>query len=164
VKRLYGIMLLIGMLLALSGCGNSVFNEKDIKEFVMEYKTNQYTVEDPSNPPTAVEIGESVKAYLSKEEYENLIKNRYFHFITVIVENTGKKVELQDVILEKVEENDDGSVDYNYTLEINYYDDHASDIVKKDGQMTIQHDGQYKITRDWEKPTEFEKEAFLNGK
>jgi hypothetical protein len=158
-------MLLICMLFVFSGCSNNAFDENEVKEFVMEYKTNQYTVEDASNPPTAVEIGEKVKPYLSEEEYENFFINRYFRFITVVAENTGYSSELQDVILEKTEENEDGSVDYDYTVSVKYYDDSFSELVETKGQMTIQYDGEdYKITRDWEQPNQFIREVFLKKK
>ncbi len=158
-------MLLIGMFLIVSGCSNNAFDENEVKEFVMEYKTNQYMVEDASDPPTAVEIGEKVKSYLSEEEYEHFFIRRYFRFITVVAENTGYSSELQDVILEKTEENEDGSVDYDYTVSVKYYDDSFSELVETKGQMTIQHDGEdYKITRDWENPNQFVQEAILKKK
>lgn len=84
MKKYTLFMLFIGMILVVSGCSDNVFNENDVKEFVMEYKTNQYTIEDASNPPSAVEIGEKVKPYLSEEEYEYFLVRRYFNFITVV--------------------------------------------------------------------------------
>ncbi|MEN2766259.1 hypothetical protein [Ornithinibacillus xuwenensis] len=162
MKNIMGILFLTSMFFVVTACGGNVFNEDSIKEFVMEYKTDQYTVKNPSNPPTAVEIGERVKPYLSEEEYNSFMTNRYFNIITVVAKNTRKSIEVQDVVLEKVEENEDGSIDYNYTLQLKYYDNHFEDIIEKEGQMTIQHNGQYIITRDWEKPNQYEQDAILN--
>jgi hypothetical protein len=61
-------MLFIVVLVMMIACSNEVYEEVDIKEFVMEYKTEQYTVEDPSNPPTAIEIGERVKLIYQKKK------------------------------------------------------------------------------------------------
>ncbi|WP_010095632.1 hypothetical protein [Ornithinibacillus scapharcae] len=163
MKKSIWNLLLIGMIIALSSCTDTdVYNDKDIKNFVKEYKTKQYAVENPSNPPTAVEIGERVKPFLTEEEYDYFYKRRYFHFINVVAKNTGYKSKVQDITLEKTEENEDGTVDYDYVLTVEYYHDNFSEAVETKGQLTIQYNGEnYKITRDWEQPNQFVQEAIL---
>jgi hypothetical protein len=88
--------------------------------------------------------------------------NRYFNFITEVAKNTGNKSTLEDVALEKTEENDDGSFDYDYTITVKYYNDSYSELVETKGQLTIKLVGeQYLITRDWEQPNQFIEEAIL---
>ncbi|TFB13777.1 hypothetical protein E3U55_15345 [Filobacillus milosensis] len=76
-----------------------------------------------------------------------------------VAQAVDKKVKLKDVTLEKVEENEDGSIDYDYMLEINYYDEESEEIIEKAGELTITNDDGWQIIRDWEKITKFEKEA-----
>jgi hypothetical protein len=165
MKKAAMLMFIFSALFLVSGCGEKGINEDDVKQFVMEYKTNQYTVEDASNPPTGIEIGEKVKPFLSEEEYNYFMRSSYFHLITVVAENTGYKSRLKDIILEKIEETDDGSINYKYTMKVEYYHDSFSELVETKGQLTIQYDGeQYQITRDWEQPNDFVQQAILKKK
>jgi hypothetical protein len=165
MKKAGMLMFIFSALFLVSGCSEKGINEDDVKEFVMEYKTNQYTVEDASNPPTGIEIGEKVKPFLSEEEYTDLMRTRNFQIVTIVAENTGYESKLKDVILERTEETDDGSINYNYTMKVEYYNDSFLELVETKGQLTIQYNGeQYQITRDWEQPNDFVQQAILKKK
>ncbi|MFD1039836.1 hypothetical protein ACFQ3N_15730 [Virgibacillus byunsanensis] len=163
MRKMIGILLLVVMMFGMTSCSSEAMNNDDVKTFVKEYKTEQYTIENPDDPLTGLEIGEKVKPFLSEEELENLMKNRVFSIAPTIAKNIGKSVELEGVRLEKEQENDNGSIDYTYTLKLKYYDDHSSVVVAKKGELTIKNNDGLKITRDWEKPTEFEQYAILQS-
>jgi hypothetical protein len=153
----------------LIACSEST-NDIDIEAFVKAYKTEQYTITNPTQlaDKHPVEINtiftEKVESYLSEDELENLTMNRFFILTPNVAIASNKKVKLETISLEKVEENEDGTIDYNYTLEIDYYDDQSSEIVEKEGQLTILvNDDELKITRDWEKITQFEEEVLTRS-
>jgi ribosomal protein L20A (L18A) len=149
----------------LTACSEST-TEHNIEAFVKDYKTKQYTINDLTQlaGKHPVEINaiftEKLESYLSEDELENLTINRFFLVTPNVAIAANKKVKLETISLEKVEDNEDGSINYNYTLEIDYYDDQSSEIIEKEGQLTILvNDDELKITRDWEKMTQFEEEV-----
>ncbi len=73
MRKLLGLLFLFLMLISVSACNNDVIKE-DVMSFIQEYKTEQYTIKDPKNAPTGIEIGQKVKKYLSEDVYEQLSK------------------------------------------------------------------------------------------
>ncbi|KAB2338411.1 hypothetical protein F7731_02290 [Cytobacillus depressus] len=151
MKGIFRLSLLFTMIIGLIACSSKeVVKEEDVLNLVKDYKTEQYNIKDPSNSPTGVEIGEKVKKYFLEKEFEKQMANRVFQIAPDIAKKTNKSIELNDVILEKGKENEDGTIDYNYTLKLKFYDDHSNDVIEKKGQLTIEG---LKITRDWEERT-----------
>ncbi|WP_010095120.1 hypothetical protein [Ornithinibacillus scapharcae] len=158
MKKLLQVLFIV-VFLFVAGCDAETSKENEVKEFVTEYKTKQHTIEDPSNMPTGLEIIERIKPYLSEEEYEKLLVNRGLDYIPKVATNISASVEVQDVELTKTEDNEDGTTDYDFVLELKFYNEDFSEVVTKEGQLTIQEENGYKVTRDWEKPTQFEQDA-----
>ena len=149
--------ILITLLVLLVGtvaiaCNNETIKTEDVEKLVKEYKTEQYNIKEPTSPPTGIEIGNKVKKYLSKEAYEKLKANRTFQIAPDFAITTNKSIELEDVILKKEKEYDNGTEDYSYTLKLKIYDDdpRLGEVFEKKGQFTISNDGGLKITRDRE--------------
>ncbi|MFJ8260640.1 hypothetical protein ACIQ4I_01585 [Rummeliibacillus sp. NPDC094406] len=148
MKRTVGLLLLCIMALTLFACGQDQASEKDVLKLLKDYKTVQYNIKDPLNPPSGTEIGEKVKVYFSEDEFERQMANRVFQLAPEISKTSNKSIQLENVKLKKSKENKDGSIDYNYTMKLKFYDDESSEVIEKNGQLTV--DG-LKITRDWEK-------------
>ncbi len=149
------------VLLFVAGCDAETSKEDEIKEFVMEYKTKMYTIEDPSNMPTGSELIERIKPYVSEKVHEKLLVNSGLNYIPRVATNISASIEVQDVELTKTEDNKDGTTDYDFVLELKFYNEDFSEVVTKAGQLTIQDENGYKVTRDWVEPTQFEQDALL---
>jgi hypothetical protein len=72
------------------------------------------------------------------------------------VKKTNKTIELEDVIFEKEKENEEGTINYKYTLKLKVSDGQSSEVFEKKGQLSVSNDNGLKITRDWEQNTEIE--------
>lgn len=94
MKKIHSIFLVSIMLASLFACSNEKVKDKDVKNFVMEYKTIQYTIEDPINAPSGIEIGEKVKAYLSENVFNKHNANRIFQLAPDIAKKTGKSIDV----------------------------------------------------------------------
>ncbi|WP_081395728.1 hypothetical protein [Peribacillus simplex] len=114
------------------------------------YYTARYTIKDPANPPTFDEIAENIKGYLSEDEYNAQILNRFYSMPALVAKEIKKSIEVQSVKLEEQSINEDGTVDYTYTTVFKVYDENSSKIYKKEGELTIAIiDSELKVTRDW---------------
>ncbi|MFL0364738.1 hypothetical protein ACH0BF_17165 [Pseudobacillus sp. 179-B 2D1 NHS] len=154
---LFGMVILTGTV----ACSKEAVNEEEVMELVKEYKTKQYTIKDPDKAPTGPEIGEEVKSCFSKDEFDRQMANRSFSLAPDIAKKTNKSIALTDIKLKKEKENDDGTVNYTYTLELKFYDDQTSEVIEKNGQLSISNDDGLKIARDWEdRTTQVEGEIF----
>lgn len=136
---------------ACSADSNSSSNsdEKKVKGFLSDYKSYQYTIEDPKNPPTADEIGEKVKPFLSDEEYERQFANRSFDIPAEVASKTNNSIALDDITLEKLE-TDEESEKYKYTLHLVFSSDGSEEFIDRKGEITVTNNDEMKITRDWE--------------
>ncbi|MBP2239955.1 hypothetical protein J2Z40_000508 [Cytobacillus eiseniae] len=151
MKKPFLLFILFTLLLGLIGCSSKEsVSEDDILKLVKDYKTVQYNIKDPSNPPTEIEIGEKVKNYFSEKEFEKQMANRVFATGPLIAKKTNKSIELEDIVLEEEKKKEDGSIDYNYILKLKFYDENSSETIEKKGQLTIK---ELTITRDWEERT-----------
>lgn len=142
--------LLLAILLFLPQLHSSSFSEEEIYQFVTEYKTIQYTIEDPAHSPTGIEISERVKGFLSDDVYKKQMTNRVFDIVPDIAKQTNKSIAMVEVNLEKEKVKDNGMIDYNYTTKIKIYDNQSSKEMEIKGQLTISNEDGLKITRDWE--------------
>ncbi|WP_066299192.1 hypothetical protein [Bacillus sp. FJAT-29937] len=160
MKKVFGFLfvLLIGVIAA--ACSNETVKNEDVEKLVKEYKTEQYHITDPANPPTGIEIGEKVKKYLSEDAFAKLNANRVFQLAPKFAKQTNKTIELEDIVLEKIKEHDDGRIDYKYTLKlkVSYEQPNESyEIFDKEGQLSVSNTNEgLKITRDWEQQTQIE--------
>lgn len=152
MKRIFGLFLVFMMIFSLLGCGNKVSTEEDdIFNFVKEYKSIQYSINDPNNPPTGNEIEKKVRKFLSEDCFKEQTANRIFSIAPNFAKEENKMMELEDLILTKDKENADGTVDYKYKVKLKVKDDEGFENIEKKGQLTISNDnGNLKITRDWE--------------
>lgn len=151
LKKFFALLSVFFIAVALVGCGNEgAIDDKAVLKFLKDYKTEQYTIENPSNPPTEIEIAEKVKGFLSEEVLKKQEANRVFGLATNYAKKTNTKIELEDVTIEKDKQNKDGTVDYNYTATLKLNNGKTTEKIKKKGQLTISNDGNLKITRDWE--------------
>jgi hypothetical protein len=159
MRKVFRLLVIFTMILGLIACSSKeVVKEEDILKLVKDYKTEQYNIKDPSNPPTGIEIGEKVKDSFSEKEFEKQMSNRVFQIAPDIAKKTNKSIELEDIMIEKGKENNDGKIDYNYTLKLKFYDNETTEVVEKKGQLSIEG---LKITRDWEeRTTKIGNEAF----
>lgn len=148
------VVLIIGVMAA--ACSNETIKTDDVGKLVKEYKAGQYNIKDPDNLPTGIEIGNKVKKYLSKEAFDHLNANRVFQIAPDFVKKTNKTIELEDIILEKEKENEDGTIDYKYTLKLKVSDEQSNEVYEKKGQLSVSNNGHLKITRDWEDNLEIE--------
>lgn len=161
MKKILRAFVLSIMLISLLACSNEKIKYEDVKSFVTEYKTIQYTIKDPSNPPSGIEIGEEVKRYLSEDVFKKHNANRVFQIAPDIARKTNKSIELEGLLLEKEKENADGTIDYKFILKLKFYDASTSETVEKNGQLTISNKNGLIITRDWEdKITKIGNETF----
>jgi hypothetical protein len=144
--RLFLLIIIVGLV----GCTDNAVDDNEVLDLLKTYKTEQYTIVDPSNPPTNDEIVQQVKPYLSEEALEKLIADRVFSIAPDIASSTNKPIMLNDVQIEKDKIQDDGTVDYTYTLEIQSGEDSNSEVIKINGQLTVSSKDGLKITRDWE--------------
>ena len=147
MKRIFGLLFLSIVVLGLIACGKEQVSDKDVLKLLKDYKTVQYNIKDPLNPPSGTDIGKKVKVYFSEDEFEKQMANRAFQLAPEISKNANKSMKLENVKLKKTKENKDGTIDYNYTLKLKFYDNQSSEVIEKNGQLTV--DG-LKITRDWE--------------
>lgn len=151
VKKFFALLSVFFIAVVLVGCGNErTIDEKAVLNLLKDYKTEQYTIQDPSNPPTEIEIADKVKGFLSEEVLKKQEANRVFSLAPNYAKKTNTKIELEDVTIEKDKENKDGTVDYNYTVTLKLNNGKTTEKIKKKGQLTISNDGNLKITRDWE--------------
>ncbi|PEZ74658.1 hypothetical protein CN380_23745 [Bacillus sp. AFS017274] len=129
--------------------GNAVKLEEAEKLF-KGYYTVRYTIKDPANPPAFNEIADRIKGYLSEDEYNAQILNRFYSMPALVAKEIKKSIEVQSVKLEEQSINEDGTVDYTYTTVFKVYDENSSKIYKKEGELTITIiDNELKVTRDW---------------
>ncbi|MDX8367932.1 hypothetical protein [Cytobacillus sp. IB215665] len=147
MKQLVRLTLFAIFLISSVACSNEVVNEEEVHELVMAYKKEQYTIEDPSSPPSGLDISENVSGYLSEAALNEQNVGRIFELAPNVAKKLNKSIELVDVILEKYEENENSSIDYNYTLTLKIG---ADEIIEIDGQLTISNDNGLKITRDFD--------------
>lgn len=142
--------LLLAILLFLPQLHSRSFSEEEVYQFVTEYKTIQYTIEDPVHSPTGIEISERVKEFLSNDAYKKQMANRVFDLAPTIAMQSNKSIEVVEVNLQKEKEKDNGMIDYIYTTKIRIYDNQSSKEIEIKGQLTIYNGDGLKITRDWE--------------
>ncbi|MFE4354540.1 hypothetical protein [Peribacillus butanolivorans] len=127
-----------------------VVNVEDAEKFFKGYSTELYTIKDLSNPPTFDEIAENIKVYLTEEQYNAEIANRKFQIPELVSKQINKSIEVQDVKLEEQGKNNDGTIDYLYTMKFKVYDENSSKIYEKEGELTISTtNNELKIDRDW---------------
>lgn len=88
---------------------------------------------------------------------EKLNANRIFRIAPDIATNTNKPIKVNDVQIEKSEKNEDGTVDYTYTLEIQLGEGSNAEVIKNNGQLTVSSENGLKIIRDWEEKDNFNK-------
>lgn len=150
MKRIFSLLFLFTMILGLVACGQESVKEEDVMNLVRDYKSEQYNIIDPSNPPTEIEIGDKVKDFFSEDEFEKQMANRVFQIAPDIAKKTNKSIVLEDVKLENGKENKNGTIDYNYTLKLKFHDSKSTDVIEKKGQLTIEG---LKITNDLEERT-----------
>jgi len=157
MKKMLSLFFILLMLVSLFACSKEIVKDEDIKKFVTEYKTIQYTIKEPTNAPSGIEIGEQVKKYLSEDVFSKHNANRTFQIAPDIAKRTGKSIELDDILLEKEKEkeNDNGTINYSFTLKLKFYDASTSETVEKNGQLTISNKDGFLITRDWENNENF---------
>lgn len=148
MKKYFGFILSCFLLISLIGCSKATVKEQDIEKFIKQYKIEQYTVADPNSPPDVSNIEEKVSKYLSKDLQEKHHLNRLFQIAPEISKKTKKSIELEDVELKKVNENNDGTINYHYTLKIKFYDEKASNVVEKKGNLTISKNDELKIIQE----------------
>lgn len=161
MKKILSAILLSLLLVSLIACSNEKIKDEDVKNFVTEYKAIQYSIKDPTNPPSGIEIGDKVKKYLSEDVFNKHTANRVFQIAPDIAKKTNKSIELEDLLLEKEKENADGTINYKYTLKLKFYDANTSETVEKNGQLTISNKDGLIISRDWEdKITKIGNETF----
>ncbi|WP_102275384.1 hypothetical protein [Cytobacillus massiliigabonensis] len=142
--------ILLAVLLFMPQLPSNSISEKEINQFVTEYKTIQYTIEDPVHSPTGIEISEKVKEYLTEDAYKKQMANRVYDTAPIIAQQTNQSISLVEVSLVKEKEKDNGMIDYNYTTRIKIYDNQSSKEIEIKGQLTISNEDGLKITRDWE--------------
>ena len=162
MKKTLGTLLSFFMIISFVAACNSgsAINEDEVLNLVKKYKTEQYTIQDPADTPTPNEIADKVKNYLSKEALEKQQSNRIFVLAPDLSKKTNKSLKFEEIVLEKEKENEDGTIDYKYTLKLKLYDEQSSEILEVDGQLTVSNEDGLVITRDWENKAVFEKYLF----
>ena len=154
------VWLLPLVLLGLLACSNEVIKEENVLTLLENYKKVQYTIKDPANPPTGSEIASTVEDYLSDDVLKKHEANRVFYLASNIAEKTNKSMELKDIKLKKDKENDNGTVNYKYTLFLKLGDGDDSEIIEKKGELTVSNENGLKITRDWEEKIKMGNQVF----
>ncbi|MGD6876430.1 hypothetical protein [Bacillus infantis] len=145
------------LIVSLFGCSKNPINDDDVLELLKVYKKEQYTIEEPSDPPINDEIVERVKPYLSERALEKLNANRVFSIAPDIASHTNTPVKVNDVQIKELEKNEDGTADYTYTVEIQLGEGANTEIIKNNGQLTVSSEDGLKIIRDWEEKDHFKK-------
>jgi uncharacterized lipoprotein NlpE involved in copper resistance len=154
MKKALQVFLLLLTAFSLAGCNNEeeeIYQE--IEAFVKEYKTTIYSIGDSLNPPTANEVAQKAEPYLTKNEFDNLMANWIFELASNTAKSLNKRIELEDVILDKATFNDDGGGwDCEITIKIKLTDQLSSKMIEKKGQLSIMRNSsdELKIFRDWE--------------
>ncbi|MGE7759715.1 hypothetical protein [Peribacillus sp. NPDC097895] len=150
IKKILSLLFLFVLFMGVVACNKDVAKEADIEKFIKDYSTERYNVKDPSNSPSSDEIANKVKEYLSKDEYDAQIANRYYSIPSMVAKEVKKSIEVQNLILEEQSKNDDSTIDYKYTIKFKLYDEELSKVYDKEGELTIStKDNELKITRDW---------------
>lgn len=98
-----------------------------------------------------------MQGYLTKEALQKQKANQVFELASELAKKTNKKIEVYVISLENKKENEDGTIDYDYTLKLKLSDEESSEIIEVDGQLSIANDDGPVITRDWENKRVFEK-------
>lgn len=142
-------------ILGLFGCSKNHINDNDVLEMLKMYKKEQYTIEEPSDPPANDEIVQRVKPYLSTDTMEKLSANRVFSIAPEIASSTNKPIKVNNVQIKESEKNEDGTVDYAYTIEIQLGEGSNAEVIKNNGQLTVSSEDGLKIIRDWEEKDHF---------
>lgn len=150
MKVIIQVNFILFLTLGLIGCSNNGVDDNDVLELLKSYKTEQYTIESPSNPPSGEEISEKVKPYLTEEAFEELNSNRVFSIAPDVARKTNKPISIIDIQVEKTDENEDGTFDYTYILDIKIGTGSDAEIIKNKGQLTLSTEDGLKISRDWE--------------
>jgi uncharacterized lipoprotein NlpE involved in copper resistance len=102
MKKAIQVLFLLLTAFSLAGCNNEEEAiHQEIEAFIKDYKTTIYSIDDPLNPPTSNEVAQKAEPYLTKNEFENLIANRIFELASKTAKSLNKRIELEDVILEK---------------------------------------------------------------
>ncbi|TFB25109.1 hypothetical protein E3U55_01570 [Filobacillus milosensis] len=147
MKKFIAFILLV-TLIGLMGCSSE---DEERLSFFQEYKAEQYTIEDHENAPTSEEIAERVKPYLTDEALKELKASKKFNVMPALAANRNKNIEFSNAEFSNKQENDDGSIDYDYKLQLNVYNDSGSEPFTIVGEVTfINKDGEMKISRDQE--------------
>jgi hypothetical protein len=155
MKKTLLLILLSVTFSSLVGCRNEEEKiiQQEIEAFVKEYKSTLYSVDDPLNPPSSLEVSQSARHYLAKSEFETLMANRIFELASKTAKALNKQIVLEDVVLEKATFNDDGGAwDCEITLKIKLFDQQSSEIIEKKGQLSIMRNSNeaLMVVRDWE--------------
>lgn len=148
--RYLWISIMVTLLLVACNENGATFNENDVKTLLRNYKEQQYNIQDHTNPPNPSAIEEQVKPYLSKELLQKHNANRVFTIAPQLAMKISKNIKLTKVSLKKDQTNKDGSITYNYTLSITFYDNQSSKTVTKEGNITISNKDGYKIVNEKE--------------
>ncbi|MFJ7745477.1 hypothetical protein [Peribacillus sp. NPDC097295] len=157
IKKILSLLFLFVLFIGVVACNKDVAKEANIEKFVRDYSMERYNVKNPSNPPTSDEIANNVKEYLSKDEYDTQIANRYYSIPSMVAKEINKSIEVQDLNLEEKIKNDDSTIVYKYTLKFKLYDEKSSEVYDKEGELTIStKDNQLKITRDFSRGVEID--------
>ena len=61
--------------------------------------------------------------------------NRKFQIPELVSKQINKSIEVQDVKLEEQGKNNDGTIDYLYTMKFKVYDENSSKIYEKEGEL-----------------------------
>ncbi|MGE7602505.1 hypothetical protein ACQKL5_08325 [Peribacillus sp. NPDC097675] len=157
MEKILSLLFLFVLFIGVVACDKDMPKEANIEKFVRDYSMERYNVKNPSNPPTSDEIANNVKEYLSKDEYDTQIANRYYSIPSMVAKEINKSIEVQDLNLEEKNKNDDSTIDYKYTLKIKVYDEKSSKVYDKEGELTIStKDNLLKITRDFSRGVEID--------
>ncbi|MGM7683291.1 hypothetical protein ACSVDA_14175 [Cytobacillus sp. Hm23] len=146
-KRSALLFILLVFLISTVACNKKEINNEDIQKLVWGYKKEQYTISSPYDPPTGLEISDKVNKYLSEEALNKQNESRIFELAPNLAVKLSESIELVDVIVEKGVENDDGTTDYQYTLQLKFGED---DIEEVRGELSISNKKGVKIIRDFD--------------
>lgn len=156
MKKTLGLFFVLIIGIILSACSNETIEIVDAAKFVKEYKEKQYNI-NPSKPPIETEIGDRVKKYLAKDAFEELEVNGTLQIAPNFAKKTNSTINLDNLSIGEGNKNEDGTIDYQYTLMLRVSDEKSSEVFEKKGQLSISNDRDgLKITRDWEEDTKIE--------
>lgn len=162
MKKWVGIILVL-LIISLVGCSKSEeIKDEDVLSLLKEYKTEQYTIEDPKVTLTGDEIAKRVKEYLTEDALEDQEANRIFQLAPDLAKNTNHSIELTNVNVSKKKENEDGTVIYTYDLSLKLTDikNSSSQNVEKKGEITVSNEKELVITKDWQETSTFKDQVF----